>query len=115
MVAAGVHELMGVVAVLSADDDDDVALACQVDGRALALLRRVTHGIDEANVGVRESLPHQRHKVTHLLDRLGGLGGNAEARMALELQHITIVQYDVERLVSRPNARTVASVRSEAP
>jgi hypothetical protein len=85
MMAARVHELTGVVAVLSADDDDDVTLASQLDSRALALFRRVTHGIDEANVGLRESLSHQRHEGTDLLNRLGGLGGNAETRMFLEL------------------------------
>jgi hypothetical protein len=93
MTAARVHELAGVVAVLSAHDDDDVALECQVDGRALALLRRVTHGIDQTNVGLRKSLSHQGHKVPHLIDRLCGLGGNAETRMFLELQHIMVVQH----------------------
>ena len=78
MLAARVHKLTGVVAVLSAHDDDDVALTCQVDGCALALLRWVTHGIDEANVRLRESLSHQRDQVTHPLDRLCGLGTNAK-------------------------------------
>src|SRR5438093_8383214 len=98
MLAARVHKLTGVVAVLSAHDDDDVALTCQVDGCALALLRWVTHGIDEANVRLRESLSHQRDQVTHPLDRLCGLGTNAKTRMFPELQHIMLVQHDVECL-----------------
>src|SRR5207247_4937561 len=98
MMAARVHKLTGVVAILSAHDDYDVALTCQVDGRALPLLRWVTHGVDEANVGLRESLSHQRDKVTHPSDRLCGLGSNAETRMFLELQHIMLVQHDVECL-----------------
>jgi hypothetical protein len=98
MMAARVHELTGVVAVLSAHDDYDIALTCQVDGRALALLGRVTHGIDEANVRLRESLSDQRDEVTHPIDWLCGLGSNAETRMFLELQHIMLVQHDVECL-----------------
>src|SRR3989442_346253 len=98
MMATRVYELTGVVAILSAYDDDDVALTCQVDGRALALLCWLTHGIDEANVRLRESLSHQRDKVTHPVDRLCRLGSNAETRMFLELQHVMLVQHDVERL-----------------
>ena len=98
MMAARVHQLTGVVAILSAHDDDDVALTCQVDGRALALLRWVTHGIDEANVRLRESLSHQRNKVTHPIDRLCGLGSNAETRMFLEVPHVMLVEHDVECL-----------------
>src|SRR5436190_4752388 len=48
-VATGVHELARVVAVCAADDDDDVALARELDGGALTLLGRQAHRVDEAD------------------------------------------------------------------
>ena len=46
--AAGVHQLARVVAVRAADDDDDVALARQVEGGGLPLFRRLADRIEEA-------------------------------------------------------------------
>ena len=71
-------------------------LARQLDGGALALLGRMTDRIDETDVGLRESPSNQRDQVSHPLDRLRRLGGNADARMFLEPQHIALVQHDVE-------------------
>src|SRR5438067_4895199 len=85
-----------VIAVPSAHDDNNVALTGELDGGILALLRRQTHGIDEANVGLRESLSHQRDKMTHSVDRLCGLRSHAETRMLLELHQIILVKNDVE-------------------
>ena len=55
MVAARVHQLARVVAVRAADDDDDVALARQLERGVLALLRRLADRVDEADVGLRET------------------------------------------------------------
>src|SRR5438093_12833361 len=52
--AARVHELTRVVAARAANDDDDVALACQRDRGVLALLCRLTDRVDESDVGLRE-------------------------------------------------------------
>jgi hypothetical protein len=50
MASARFHELARVVAARAADDDDDVATTRQLDRRRLALLRRLAHGVDEANL-----------------------------------------------------------------
>ena len=39
---------------------------------------------------------NQRDQVPHPLDRLRRLGGNADARMLVERQHVLLVQHDVE-------------------
>src|SRR5947199_6941420 len=52
MTAARVHELTRVVAARAANDDDDVALACQRDRGVLALLCRLTDRVDESDIGL---------------------------------------------------------------
>ena len=86
--AARVHELTRVVAVRAADDDDDVASARQLDGGVLTLLGRLADRVDEADVGLREPPSNQRDQVSHPVDRLRRLSGDADARMFLERQHI---------------------------
>src|SRR5437899_12700002 len=94
--AARVYELARVVAVRAADDDDDVTLAGQLESGALALLRRLTDRVDEADVGAGKSTPDERDEVSHPVDRLRRLGRNAYPRMFGELQHIVLVLHNVE-------------------
>jgi hypothetical protein len=53
-------------------------------------------GIDEPDVGLRESSSNQLDQVSHPVNRLGCLSSDADARMSLEPQHIALVQHDVE-------------------
>src|SRR2546422_6712523 len=93
MAAARVHEFTRVVAARAADDDDDVALTCQIDRGVLALLGRMTDRIGESDVGLRESPPNQSDQGSDSVDWLSRLRGNSQARTFLECQHIALVQH----------------------
>src|SRR4029079_337099 len=93
---ARLRELPRVVARGPADDDDDVGRACHVDGGRLALLGRAADGVDEADVGVVEAPPDARAQAPHLLDRLRGLCGDAQARTRRQSLHLAFVEHYVE-------------------
>ena len=96
MAPAGVHELTRVVAVGAADDDDDVALARQIDRGSLTLLRRLAHRVEETDLRLRKPASDQRDQVPHPVDRLRRLRGNADAWMGVEPLDVLFVEHDVE-------------------
>src|SRR5437867_7092421 len=96
ILTARIYQFTRVVAGRAADDNDDVALARQLACGVLALLGWLTDRVDETDVGLGESPPDERDQVLYPLDRLRGLRGNADARMLVELQHVFLVQHDIE-------------------
>src|SRR5262249_21434002 len=98
MPRARAHELPRVVAVLASDHDHDVAFAGQLRGGVLALLRRLTDGVDEPDVGPGEPALHQADEMPRVIDQVGGLGGDAESRALFEPCDIVLGQYHVERV-----------------
>src|SRR4030095_15446673 len=88
---ARLDELARVVAVRAADDHDDLALAREILGSLLPLFGGLTDGVDEPHVGARKPSPDERDQAPHVLDRLRGLRGDADARMRREPPHIVLV------------------------
>ena len=52
MTPACFHQFVGVVAVLAANDDDNIRFLRQFDGRILPLLRWLANGVNEPNFGI---------------------------------------------------------------
>ena len=71
---------------------------CHFNGRGLALLGGLADGVDEAHFRLRESPSNQVSEVPHLLHLLRRLGGDADARVFLEREHVFILEYDVEAI-----------------
>ena len=66
---------------VSADDDDVVAVADEIVHGGLALLGGMADRVHEAHLAGREAFFDRSNDSQSHLDRLGGLGNNAEPRM----------------------------------
>ena len=69
----GFDQFVSVVAVRAANDDDHAAFLRELDGRALALFRRPTDGVNETHFGIWKTFADQPDEPPHFVDRLGGL------------------------------------------
>ncbi len=96
MAAAGGNEFVGVVAVRPADHHDDRALTGQFDGGALALFRGATNGVNEAHFGMGKAPAKLFDQAGYFVHRLGGLRGDAKARMFGQFEHVGVVENDIE-------------------
>src|ERR1039458_117053 len=67
------------VALRAHNDNDHLRLLRQLDGRVLALLRRLANRVKEAHLGIGKAPAQQFHQPPHLLDRLRGLRRYAES------------------------------------
>jgi hypothetical protein len=96
VLAAGLDQLPCVVARSTAHDNDNIGLACHVDGRRLPLFRRLADGVEKAHVGRRKPFPNQRHQPSHLVNRLRRLGRHANSRVLAHRQYVVFTQHDVK-------------------
>src|SRR2546426_6036638 len=62
----------------------------------LALLGRLTDGIDEAHLGIGKTRSHQLDQTAHLFDRLSCLCSNAEAWPLFEFEDVRFSEHDIE-------------------
>jgi len=87
---AGGRQFSRVVTTGSANDQDDVGLACQFLGRPLAETGWQAHGVHHLDFGLGEALADERSDTVHALDRLRGLGCDAESGPFLEAVDILL-------------------------
>jgi len=95
-IPARLHKLARVVAVRAANDDDDIALAGEIDGGDLPIFRRSADRIDKANDRLRESPLDEIDNVPHFDDRLRRLRCDANPGMWLQREHVGVFQHDIE-------------------
>jgi len=95
---AGRDQLPRVVARPAADHDDDIGLARDVDRRGLPFFGGLAHRVEKAHFRLRKSRPDQIDQVSHLLQRLRRLGGNAKPRMILEREDVRVFEHHVEAI-----------------
>jgi len=76
---AGGDKLKGVVAVAPTDDDQRVALGEELAEGGLAVFRRLTDGVGEADLGGRTGASERVDESMDAIDRLGGLRNHAVA------------------------------------
>jgi hypothetical protein len=72
------NQLTGIVAISSADHDDDVGLDSEVLGCPLTLLGGLAHRIDKTNFRIRETATNQLSEVPDTGNGLCGLRGDAK-------------------------------------
>lgn len=76
--SGGAGQLGGVVGILATDGEDEVGLLAEVVQGRLAVLRGLTNGVGIDHFGIRalpSDFPKQR---PDMVDRLGGLGNEAD-------------------------------------
>ncbi len=86
---------MRVVTVRSSHDDDDLHLAAEFFESELTILSRLTDGVDETHVTVREARLDESHEMGYAVCGLGGLRDHTESLMRRERGDVLRVDDDV--------------------
>jgi hypothetical protein len=94
--SAGVGELAGVVAVGSADDDHDIGIFGEIEGRVLPHFGGLANSVDELHFGLRKAGADLGGELADAFNGLRGLGGDTEFFAEAEVANIFFVQDDIE-------------------
>ena len=88
------RQLAAVVTLWTADHHDHITLVRQFLQRFLAILRRLTDRIHEADVRLGKLSPHRRHQLLNVFKALRRLSHDAEAWPTGERVEVAFLQHD---------------------
>ena len=103
----GFDQLVRVVAVRAADDDDHVAFLRQFNRRVLPLFRRLADRVNETHFRFGKPFANQSHEPPDFVNRLRRLRNDAESRTLAKLRHVFLAKHHVEFGQDPPSCRAL--------
>jgi len=94
--AAGLDQLMSVIAVSATNCDHHITLPRQLDRRVLPLFGWLAYRVDKTNLRAGKSASNQPQKILDLFYWLRRLRRNTESRMFSQFKYVGLRKHDIE-------------------